>query len=81
MRIAPVLIRHLRNPSTESWAVTALAAMVTHNDAASIAARAAFVNMHWKWLRMETSRERLSGRPCIARKRSQNDGSRTYRAR
>ena len=38
MRIAPVVIPHLRHPTTKLWADVALAARVTHNDSASTAA-------------------------------------------
>lgn len=50
MRIAPVLIPHLRRPSPELWADAALAAMVTHNDAGSTAACVAMVNILWRLL-------------------------------
>jgi hypothetical protein len=36
MRIAPVLLPYLKEPSPELWADTALAAMLTHNDAAAL---------------------------------------------
>ena len=38
MRIAPILIPHLRAPSAALWADAALAARITHNDCASTAA-------------------------------------------
>lgn len=50
MRIAPILIPHLRTPSPELWVDTALAAMMTHNDSASTAACLAFVAMLWDLL-------------------------------
>ena len=50
MRIAPILLPHLRAPSNKLWVDTALAAMVTHNDAASTAACLAFVAMLWELL-------------------------------
>ncbi len=53
MRIAPVLVPHLRHPSSALWADAALAAMVTHNDYASNAACVAFVNLLWECLRLE----------------------------
>ncbi|MBN1838185.1 MAG: ADP-ribosylglycohydrolase family protein [Spirochaetales bacterium] len=34
MRIAPVLIPYLRQPSADLWVDTALCAMITHNDSA-----------------------------------------------
>lgn len=57
MRIAPVLIPHLRSPSTELWADTALCAMVTHNDPGSTAACLAFVSMLWELLTLESAPE------------------------
>lgn len=50
MRIAPLLIPHLRTPSCELWVDTALAAMITHNDAASTSTCIAFVAMLWELL-------------------------------
>jgi len=55
MRIAPILIPRLRNPSPELWADAALAAMITHNDAGSTAACVAFVGMLWKLLAMDAA--------------------------
>jgi ADP-ribosyl-[dinitrogen reductase] hydrolase len=52
MRIAPVLIPHLKAPTPELWADVALAAMLTHNDAGSTAACVAFVSMLWELLAM-----------------------------
>jgi ADP-ribosyl-[dinitrogen reductase] hydrolase len=52
MRIAPVLIPHLKSPTPELWADAALAAMLTHNDAGSTAACVAFVSMLWELLAM-----------------------------
>ena len=45
MRIAPVLLPHLRAPSSALWADTLLASMITHNDRGSNAACIAFVAM------------------------------------
>ncbi len=50
MRIAPVLIPHLRTGTTDLWVDTALAAMLTHNDPGSTAACLAFVRMLWTLL-------------------------------
>ena len=52
MRIAPILIPHLKGPSRELWADTALCAMTTHNDSASISACLAFVSILWQLLAM-----------------------------
>ena len=53
MRIAPVLLPHLRRPSPELWADAALAAMITHNDSASITACVGFVKLLWELLRAD----------------------------
>jgi ADP-ribosyl-[dinitrogen reductase] hydrolase len=55
MRIAPMLIPHLKSGTSDLWADTALSAMMTHNDAASISACLAFINMLWHLLRMSES--------------------------
>ncbi|MCY2994337.1 MAG: ADP-ribosylglycohydrolase family protein [Planctomycetota bacterium] len=53
MRIAPILIPHLKAPTSALWADAALAAMITHNDAGSTAACVAFVAMLWQLLAMD----------------------------
>ncbi|MGB5575270.1 MAG: ADP-ribosylglycohydrolase family protein [Thermoanaerobaculia bacterium] len=45
MRIAPMLVPHLREPSSELWVDTTLSAAITHNDSASIAGCVAFISM------------------------------------
>lgn len=57
MRIAPILLPHLREPSPALWADTALAAMVTHNDPASTAACLALVRTLWSLLGMSSPPE------------------------
>ncbi|MFP3853184.1 MAG: ADP-ribosylglycohydrolase family protein [Anaerolineales bacterium] len=52
MRIAPVLLPHLRKGGKELYADAALAAMLTHNDPASTAACVAFIAMLWELLAM-----------------------------
>jgi len=52
MRIAPMLIPHLKSESTNLWVDTALSAMLTHNDTGSIAACLAFVAMLRQLLQM-----------------------------
>jgi ADP-ribosylglycohydrolase len=59
MRIAPMVIPHLRSPSADLWADTALCAMLTHNDSASIAACLAFVHLLWELFRMKAAPEPL----------------------
>jgi ADP-ribosylglycohydrolase len=55
MRIAPVLVPHLRAPGAELWVDAALCAAITHNDPASIAACVAFVGMLWQLLGMRSA--------------------------
>ncbi len=50
MRIAPVLLPHLPNPSPDLWADAALAAMITHDDRGSTASCIAFVALLWELL-------------------------------
>lgn len=57
MRIAPVLIPHLRHPSPELWADAALAGMVTHNDRASNACCVAFIRILWECLQLKQAPE------------------------
>ncbi|MBN1847521.1 MAG: ADP-ribosylglycohydrolase family protein, partial [Deltaproteobacteria bacterium] len=54
MRIAPMFIPHLKTASPDLWVDTALSAMITHNDSASIASCVSFVHMLWQLLRMES---------------------------
>ena len=53
MRIAPILLPHLRTGTSDLWADAALAAMITHNDSASNAACVSFVHMLWKLLQTD----------------------------
>jgi ADP-ribosyl-[dinitrogen reductase] hydrolase len=53
MRIAPMLVPHLRATSTELWVDTALSALITHNDPTSTSACLAFVAMLWQLLAMD----------------------------
>jgi len=53
MRIAPLLIPHLRRPSPALWADAAIAGMITHNDPASIACCVAFIHLLWECLHLE----------------------------
>ena len=52
MRIAPMVVPHLRSGGTDLWIDTALCAMTTHNDSASTAACLSFVAMLWDLLDM-----------------------------
>ncbi|MSS73442.1 MAG: hypothetical protein EXS64_18425 [Candidatus Latescibacteria bacterium] len=53
MRIAPMLIPHLRSGTPDLWVDTALCA-ITHNDSASLSACLAFVKILWQLLGMKT---------------------------
>ena len=57
MRIAPMLVPHLRHGGTDIWTDTALAAMTTHNDHASTSSCLAFTAMLWELLDMRTPPE------------------------
>jgi ADP-ribosylglycohydrolase len=57
MRIAPVLIPYISNPSSELWVDTALCALITHNDTASLSACLAFVHILWELLFMQSAPE------------------------
>lgn len=52
MRIAPVIVPHVREPSPGLWADAALCSLITHNDGASMSASLAFVKMLWDLLTM-----------------------------
>ncbi len=52
MRIAPMLVPHLRSGTSGLWADTALSAMITHNDRASTSACLAFISMLWDLLQV-----------------------------
>ena len=54
MRIAPMLIPHLRHGGADIWTDTALSAMMTHNDHASTSSCLAFTAMLWELLDMKT---------------------------
>lgn len=55
MRIAPLVIPHLRSGEADLWADVALAAMVTHNDPASTAACLAFAYVLCQLLAMDAA--------------------------
>jgi ADP-ribosylglycohydrolase len=50
MRIAPLVIPYVRQPSSNLWVDTILAAAVTHNDSASTASSVAFIALLWELL-------------------------------
>lgn len=53
MRIAPMLFPHIETGTRDLWADTALSAMTTHNDGASIGSCLAFMALLWDLLAME----------------------------
>jgi ADP-ribosylglycohydrolase len=53
MRIAPILLPHLREGRSELWTDVALAGLVTHNDSASFASCLAFSHMLRQLLAMD----------------------------
>ncbi len=59
MRIAPVLIPHIKSPGPGLWGDTLMAAHLTHNDALSNVASVAIVDLLWKLLSCETVPDRL----------------------
>lgn len=54
MRIAPVLLPHLRGGSADLWVDTALATAISHNDRSAIASSIAFVGLLGELLAMPT---------------------------
>ena len=50
MRIAPVVIPHLRRPSTSLWVDAAVLSMTTHRDPAATASSVAFAAVLWQLL-------------------------------
>jgi hypothetical protein len=57
MRMTPMVIPHLKTPSTNLWIDTALSAMMTHNDRGSISACLVHVKMLWDLLGMTQAPE------------------------
>ena len=55
MRIAPILIPHLKSGGNNLWVDTALATMITHNDRAAISSCMAFIAILWELLDMNTA--------------------------
>lgn len=58
MRIAPIVLPHLFDPSPALWTDTVLAAHVTHRDALSNVACLAYVDLLWRWIGDEGLPER-----------------------
>jgi ADP-ribosyl-[dinitrogen reductase] hydrolase len=53
MRIAPVILPHLTDPTPALWSDAALLARLTHNDGASVASCVAFTAMLWDLATMD----------------------------
>jgi ADP-ribosylglycohydrolase len=81
MRIAPVVLPHLRAPSPALWADAVLAAMVTHDDRASNAACAAWVALLWGCLAGEPPRARGWWLDTFAATAAPLEGETCYRGR
>jgi ADP-ribosylglycohydrolase len=54
MRIAPLVLLHAQGPSAALWLDAALASIVTHRDASSVASCVAFTDLLARLLRLET---------------------------
>ena len=59
MRIAPILLPHLKQPSPALWSDAAIAGMLTHNDRASNTCCVAFTHVLWECLRLKETPEPL----------------------
>ncbi len=55
MRIAPMIIPHLKDNNPNLWIDTALCTMMTHNDSAAISSSEAFVYMLFKLVEMNSA--------------------------
>jgi ADP-ribosylglycohydrolase len=81
MRIAPMVVPHLDSDTSEMWVDTALSAMITHNDPASIAACLSFVRMLWQLLQMNKPPPRDWWRSAYVETAALLEGETTYRPR
>lgn len=81
MRIAPVLIPHLRTGTPDLWADTVLAAATTHNDRASLSACVAWVAILWQLLAMDRPPEPEWWRDAYVGVAAPLEGETEYRAR
>lgn len=81
VRIAPILIPHLPLATSDLWVDTALAAMITHNDAGSTAACLAWVNLLWSLLRMRAVPEPMWWLSTFCDVMREVEGAACYRVR
>lgn len=54
MRLAPLVLPHLRNPSPQLWVDVTLASFITHNSSAALSSALAFAHLLWKILGRKT---------------------------
>lgn len=59
MRIAPILIPHVKEPNSGLWGDTLMAGHLTHNDALSNVACVGFVDLLWKLLSRKSIPDKL----------------------
>lgn len=81
MRIAPVLLPHLRQPSPDLWSDALLAGMVTHNDRASNASCVAMVRVLWDLLSMQSAPDPSWWVQAWVEPAREIEGATRYRAR
>ncbi len=81
MRIAPVLVPHLRAPTPALWADAALAGMITHNDPASNACCVAFIAMLWELLGRSSAPPRAWWLDVFCEHASELEGETRYLSR
>jgi len=53
MRLSPVVIPHLLNPTRELWSDAVITTYLTHNDRLAISSAVAFTNILWKLFRKD----------------------------
>lgn len=81
MRIAAVLVPHLRRPSRRLWSDAAINCMITHNDYAAISSSVAFVRVLWNLLRMDAVPEPTWWLDAFCETMGQLEGRSTYSSR
>jgi ADP-ribosylglycohydrolase len=81
VRIAPMLIPHLRTATADLWVDTALSAMITHNDAGSTAACLGLVSLLWQLLGMKGPPKAAWWLETFVGVMRQVEGDTRYRAR
>jgi ADP-ribosylglycohydrolase len=81
MRIAPIVVPHLKTPTSDLWTDAVLCSMMTHNDAGSTACCVAFVSMLWDVLPMTSSPAPTWWLERYIEVASQLEGNSAYRSR